>query len=63
MNNWSGAAADLLRRSIYPLFASAWGAARNLTGRRRRLRRAADGTTRAATRRRHLESWNQSHDR
>jgi hypothetical protein len=63
MYNVAGAVSDVMRRVVYPCFASAWSFARNLTGRRRRLRHASEGREQAAVKRRHLESWNDSHGR
>jgi hypothetical protein len=63
MYNITGAVSDVMRRVVYPCFASAWTLARDLTGRRRRLRHAAEGRDRAAAKRRGLDSWKESHGR
>jgi hypothetical protein len=63
MYNVSGAVADVMRRVVSPCFASAWSFARDLTGRRRRLRHAAEGRDRAAAKRRGLDSWKRSQGR
>jgi len=63
MYNISGAVTDVMRRVIYPFFASAWSLVRNLTGRQRRLRRTADGRDKAAATRRNIDRWNESHGR
>ena len=63
MYNVTGAVSDVMRRVIYPCFASAWSLARNLTGRQRRLRDAAEGRDKAAAKRRNIDSWNESHGR
>ena len=62
MYNFSGAASDMLRRVVYPPFVSLWASVRGLPGRRKR-QQTADGGVRAAEKRRHLKSWNQSHGR
>jgi hypothetical protein len=61
--NLSGAASDVFRRFVTPGFASAWSWVRDLTGRGRRVRGAADQTARAADKRRNLDRWNKAHDR
>jgi hypothetical protein len=57
MYNFTGAAADVVRRVVYPGLGRGWDLLRNLTGRRRRLRDAADTQLRDADKRRHLDSW------
>jgi hypothetical protein len=63
MRNFSGGVGDVFRRVIYPGFMSTWNRVRDLTGRQRRLRNAADSSSRTAEKRRQLYAWNQSHDR
>ena len=63
MYNFSGAVGDFWRRVVAPGFAGAWGFVRDLGGRKRRQRTAADAGASAADRRRHFDSWNKSHDR
>jgi hypothetical protein len=53
----------VIRRAIYPGIASTWGFLRDLTGRQRRLRTAADSSRRAAEKRHRLASWNRTRDR
>jgi hypothetical protein len=60
MYNVSGAVADVMRRVVYPCFASARSFACDLTGRRRH---AAEGREQAAAKRRHLDAWHESHGR
>jgi len=60
--NVSGAASDILRRVVYPPFVSLWALVRDLPDRRKR-QKTSDGGERAAEKRRHLTSWNQSHGR
>ena len=63
MYNLTGAVADVLRRVVYPVFGSAWGAVRNLTGRQHRQRSAAANTRQAADQRRRVDAWNEGHGR
>ena len=63
MGYFTVGASEMVRRVIYPPFASLWGMLRNLTGRQRRKQNALDATTRADDKRRHLDRWKESHDR
>ena len=55
--------ADLLRRFVYAPSATVWNFLRDLTGRQRRQRAAADDKARVAEQRRNVARWNESHDR
>ena len=62
MYNITGAAADVLRRVVYPSFSAAWGFVRDVTGRQRRRQRVADDDLRTTDKRRHLDAWNKARD-